>query len=77
MKMTFPVWSMAALACLPVLAAAQAAPNEAHKAAPQLTYRSAFADYKPYKDEPLADWRKVNDAVAPAQGGARHHGGKP
>ena len=63
------------LACLPLLAAAQASPNQAPKAAPQLAYRSAFADYKPYKDEPPADWRKVNDAVAPANGGTRGHAG--
>jgi hypothetical protein len=62
-------------ACLPLLAAAQVAPKAAPKAAPQLAYRSAFADYKPYKDEPPADWRKVNDAVAPGQGGSSGHAG--
>jgi hypothetical protein len=66
---------LALSACLPLLAAAQVAPKAAPKAAPQLTYRSAFADYKPYKEEPPADWRKVNDAVAPAQGGAGSHAG--
>ena len=66
---------VALLACLPGLLPVQAAPNEALKPAPQLTYRSAFADYKPYKDEPPADWRKVNEAVAPAKGGANAHAG--
>ena len=75
MKKIFPAWGIAVLVCLPVLAAAQTAPNEALKAAPQLAYRSAFADYKPYKDEPTADWRKINDSVASAQGGAGGHAG--
>ena len=66
---------VALLACLPGLLPVQAAPNEALKPAPQLTYRSAFADYKPYKDEPPADWRKVNEAVAPGQGGANAQAG--
>jgi hypothetical protein len=66
---------VALFACLPGLLPVQAAPNEALKPAPQLTYRSAFADYKPYKDEPPADWRKVNEAVAPAKGGASGHAG--
>lgn len=60
---------------MPLLAAAQATTNEAPKAAPPLTYRSAFADYKPYKDAPLANWRQVNDTVAGAPGGASGHAG--
>lgn len=75
MKNTLPAWGIAMSACLPLLTAAQAAKNEALKAAPQLTYQSAFADYKPYKDEPPANWRKVNDAVAQAPGGASGHAG--
>ncbi len=62
-------------ACMPLLAAAQAAKTEAPKAAPPLSYRSAFADYKPYKDAPLANWRQVNDTVAIAPGGAGGHAG--
>ncbi len=75
MKNNFPVWGIAKLACFPLLAAAQTAPSEVPKAAPQLAYRSAFADYKPYKDEPPGDWRKVNDAVVSAKGGASAHAG--
>lgn len=75
MKKIFLAGGVALLACLPGLLPVQAAPNEALKPAPQLTYRSTFADYKPYKDEPPADWRKVNEAVAPAQGGASGHAG--
>ena len=75
MKKIFRAGGAAMLACLPLLAAAQASPNQAPKAAPQLAYRSAFADYKPYKDEPPGDWRKVNDAVVPAKGRASAHAG--
>jgi hypothetical protein len=33
-------------------------------------YRSAFADYAPYRDMPRADWRALNDAVRDADGHA-------
>jgi hypothetical protein len=49
---------------MPVLAIAQKAKADAQATAPQLSYQSAFADYKPYKDIPLANWPAVNDAVA-------------
>lgn len=75
MKKNCVSWGIAQLACFPLLAAAQTAPSEVSKSAPQLAYRSAFADYKPYKDEPPGDWRKVNDAVVPAKGGASAHAG--
>lgn len=31
---------------------------------PQASYRSAFADYRGWREEKLADWRGVNDLVA-------------
>ena len=66
---------IALTACLPLLAAAQAMQTEA-PAAPPLRYSSAFADYKPYADPPLANWRAVNDTVAGASAGAAGgHGG--
>ena len=68
MKNNLAAWGVALAVYLPLLAAAQAAKTESPTAAPQLTYRSAFADYKPYKDAPLADWREVNDKVAGAPG---------
>ena len=37
---------------------------------PQASYRSAFADYRGWREEKLADWRGVNDLVA-AIGGWR------
>jgi hypothetical protein len=76
MKNNLRCWGIAMAMCLPLLAAAQAAKTEAPKAAAQLTYRSAFADYKPYKDAPLASWREVNDTVAGTPGGASGHAGR-
>ena len=68
-------WGVAMASCLSLLASAQTAKTETPKLAPQLTYRSAFADYKPYRDAPLANWREVNDTVARASGGASGQAG--
>ena len=59
---------------MPHVVAAQANPPEKDAAATttsQLTYKSAFHDYRPYEDVPVADWRQVNDTVraAAAEGG--------
>jgi hypothetical protein len=53
---------------MPQLVAAQAAPETpaAATAASQLPFQSAFADYKPYEDVPVADWREVNETVKKA-----------
>jgi len=56
-------WGTAVAACLPALAAAPGAPTPAPTSAPALSYSSAFTDYKPYRDVPLANWREVNAAV--------------
>lgn len=38
-------------------------------------YASAFADYRRFRpDEPLVDWRGVNDELAAAAGGGGHAG---
>ena len=75
MKNDIRAWGVALAACAPLLATAQDAKTELPKATAQLTYRSAFADYKPYKEAPLANWRELNDAVAGAPGGASGHAG--
>ena len=31
---------------------------------PSVTYRSAFENYRPYREEEVASWRAVNDEVA-------------
>jgi hypothetical protein len=68
--------------CVPLFALAQAGrPDLADPkaAAPALRYRSAFADYKPWADTKLGDWRAVNDNVrdAVANGGAHAGHGMP
>lgn len=66
---------------LPLLAGAQglAEPRNPKPGAP-LRYASAFADYKPYSDMDLGNWRVLNDAVGVAalkQGGHAGHGATP
>jgi hypothetical protein len=73
MKNNLLVWGVAFAASAPLLATAQAAKTEPPNATAPLTYRSAFADYKPYKEAPLANWRELNDTVAGASGGASGH----
>lgn len=37
--------------------------RESSSAASQLNFRSAIADYQPYKDQPVQPWRETNDEV--------------
>ncbi len=63
---------------LPLAALAQPAridPAQPVIPTPQLQYRSAFADYKPYRDVPVANWRALNDALAAKGGSAGGHAG--
>ena len=50
--------------------ASAAVPPEAQSssATPQITYRSAFADYRPFREEQVRDWRALNDDVAQTGG---------
>jgi hypothetical protein len=64
---------------MPQLVAAQAAPETpaASTAGSQFPFQSAFADYTPYQDVPVADWREVNETVKKAAekgGGHAGHG---
>ena len=78
-----PMKTLQTMACaiafaVPHVVAAQANPPEdrsAAMAAPQLTYKSAFEDYIPYEDVPVADWRRVNDTVRDAAAKGGGHGG--
>ena len=58
------------------LAAAQGAdrpdPLDPRASAPPLEYRSGFADYRPFAEQDLADWRESNEAVGAAGGHAGH-----
>jgi len=69
---TFLNWLAPAVAlCVPLAALAQPTspdPAKAGALAPPLTYRSAFADYKPWQDSKPGDWRAMNDAVGKSGG---------
>ncbi|MDE2080334.1 MAG: hypothetical protein KGI90_03195 [Burkholderiales bacterium] len=57
------------LACGVALQAAaapgtNAGPVDAQAAVPPLQYRSAFADYKPYRAAEAGDWKTLNSAAA-------------
>jgi hypothetical protein len=39
---------------------------------PPPQYRSVFADYQPFSEPEVADWRKVNEEVAQAGGHKGH-----
>ena len=63
-------------ACAGDRAAAPPNAREAQAAVPLLEYRSVFADYKPFADQELADWRKANDEVGAVGGHAGHKPGQ-
>ena len=44
-------------------AASRPDPADAKASVPGVTYRSAFTDYRGWRDEKLADWRSANDVV--------------
>lgn len=54
-------------ALLPLLAQAQGEP-----APPRLEYRSVLADYVPYREAEMADWRTANDTVGRLGGHMGH-----
>ncbi|TAK88073.1 MAG: hypothetical protein EPO20_01160 [Betaproteobacteria bacterium] len=43
--------------------APQANPRDPKAPVPPLEYRSAFADYRPYKEPEVAPWRDANEEV--------------
>ena len=62
---------------LPLLAIAQQSSDPTDdKAAAQVRYQSAFADYKPWQDIKPGDWRQLNDNVRPTFGAAGGHAGQ-
>ena len=74
--------TLQAMACaiafaMPQFAAAQADPQTpgAATATSPLHLPSAFADYKPYEDVPLADWRQVNETVRRSAEKGEDHAG--
>jgi hypothetical protein len=45
-------------------------PIKPEASVPSVTYRSAFADYRPYREQEISPWREVNDEVARVGGHA-------
>jgi len=43
---------------------------------PPVEFRSAFADYRPFAEQEMQDWRQANEAVREAGGHAGHGGRK-
>lgn len=82
MNVTQKLWIAAVyLAQGPVVLAAQVEPTDPTASAPPTTYRSAFEGYRPFREEPIADWRALNAEVGAAgghigiMGGAGGHAG--
>lgn len=80
------LYGSCALMSLPALAqSAPGAVESVHSGAPvpQLEYQSAFENYRPYREQPLASWRDLNEEVARVGGhagmfaGGHHAGSKP
>ena len=65
----------AAVASIATNAAAQSATSASPNPAVGLTYQSAFETYKPHQEQPVADWRTVNEDVARAGGHVGIFGG--
>ena len=51
-------------------------PADPKASVPRIEYRSAFADYRPAREEKITPWRESNESVKEAQGHAAH-GAKP
>ena len=49
-------------------AASQPQPADPGASTPRTEYRSAFADYRAFRDEALANWKRLNDDVERAGG---------
>lgn len=64
MRKSTLLWVAGIHACAPMLALAQ--PTEPTRTTAQLKYISAFADYKPFQDLELGNWRSLNDTVGAA-----------
>jgi hypothetical protein len=63
--------SLAAASALAQTTGARPDPADPRLSAPPPATESAFAGYRSFRDEPLADWRAVNDEVR----GLGGHGG--
>lgn len=65
------------LAAVVAAAGSSASAQPVGAAAPTIDYRSAFDGYNTWRDEPLRDWRKLNDDMRRLGGHAGHLRGAP
>ncbi|MGH8682597.1 MAG: hypothetical protein ACREVS_20750 [Burkholderiales bacterium] len=71
MALTWALWLGPAVA-LAQTTGARPDPTDPRLNAPPPATESAFAGYRGYRDEPLADWRAVNDEMRALGGHAGH-----
>lgn len=64
-RKAFNIWGLSVLAMSSTVALAQVEPESS---ALTLTYRSAWAKYQGYADQPVASWQQSNEAVKAAGG---------
>ena len=79
------LYGASALLSLPAFSQTPTEPSHAGARVPETKYDSAFRNYAPYREQPLAPWRDVNDEVGRVGGHigmfggghGGHAGGKP
>ena len=62
------IYLCSALVWVPAASAAEPRPTTSTAPVPSAGYDSAFKDYESYREQPLAEWRSLNDEVARAGG---------
>lgn len=66
----------AVLALAAGAAHAQADPADPKAKAPPVQYKSAFGDYKPFREPDLENWRQVNEEMRRLGGHQGHSGAR-
>lgn len=74
MNRSFLILGVCLVHVAPVIAAEFQAADPAAPT-PPVTYRSGFEGYKPFREEPVANWRGLNDEVRDVGGHAGIFGG--
>ena len=81
MQQNRSLWLFIAPLAYAPLTLAGSAVTEPAAPVPTVTYQSAFETYRPFQEQPIADWRTLNEEVGRVGGhigifgGAAGHGG--
>lgn len=75
MRIKFLLYGAFALMSLPAVAQPTPDPVQSGARVPEIKHESAFEKYAPYREQPLAAWREVNDEVARVGGHIGMFGG--